>query len=709
MQFNFSEYHIKIFIISLQIAILGIIGLNFIGITIPILRELIGFLYLVLAPGFLIFKLIGIKKVTNTEKFLYTVGLSLFAITFLGLFLNFLYPTIINFKPIALLPIVIFFTFFNSVLYVLVYVIKKDTALININIELKRSHLNNMLFLLLIVFCSIIGSYFMNNYNNNLIFCVMLIIVGLIPIMIIFNRFFKEELYVLGIYTISLALILHTSLISSHVWGWDIQVEYYLSNFVLNNGYWSYSISNMYNSTLSVTLLPSVFAIICGMRIEWVFKIIYPLLYSLLPVGMYVLFKRFFSKKIAFLSCFLFISYFVFYVEILQVARQQIAELFFILLFLLLLNMETETLKKSVLSVIFSFSLIVSHYGLAYIYLILLILILIIYALFNLFKRYNLPVNISNKSLNWISVNYVILFLVLTIVWYMSFPGYNAFQHFVLLGDRIYTSIFDLMNPSSAEGIAVMTTIKSVTREIIKYLILITQFFVGIGLVYVYKNHHEDKIKQYLIIAFVCFFVGILGVFVPYFGSSLNVSRLYYMILVLLAPFSILGGLYLFKLMQRMIPFIKRPNFPLKIMGLFLFIFLMFNSGLVTEILNEKPYSISLNKELDNPLFTEQEISGSEWLNEKKIPNSNIYADEYRYRIFHRMGLFQTKRIYNQTFRLNSYIYLGYKNTDSNKFAYKSIDGVTREIKFLSTEKLLINKTKFFDSGNVEIWHVTWG
>ena len=39
------------FILTVQLSLLGIIGLDLLGINIPLLREVIGFIYLVYIPG----------------------------------------------------------------------------------------------------------------------------------------------------------------------------------------------------------------------------------------------------------------------------------------------------------------------------------------------------------------------------------------------------------------------------------------------------------------------------------------------------------------------------------------------------------------------------------------------------------------------------------------------------------------------------------
>lgn len=158
-----------------------------------------------------------------------------------------------------------------------------------------------------------------------------------------------------------------------YIWGWDTHHEYYLSNLVIANPLWNSTIPYAVNTMLSIVMFAPIVSSICNMSLTWVFKIIYPLLFSLVPLGLYRVFQKQIDDKIAFLSCFFFVSLFMFYTEMLQLARQQIAELFFVLLILLMIDKNMDKTKRAFLSIVFGVSLVVSHYGLSYIYMFCLI------------------------------------------------------------------------------------------------------------------------------------------------------------------------------------------------------------------------------------------------------------------------------------------------------------------------------------------------
>ena len=213
-----------------------------------------------------------------------------------------------------------------------------------------------------------LGAHFINLYNNPIVIYLMIILISIIVLFIGSDRFISNQLYPSAIYFISISLLFHQSLITEYLIGWDIQQEYYLSNLVLKNFFWDSTLSYNVNSMLSIVIFEPIISLIFGLDSIWIFKIVYPSIFALVPLGLYYIFKNFVSEKISFFACFFFVSITTFYLEMIALARQQIAELFLVLILLLITIEKISKLKKSILLIIFSFSLVVSHYGLSYVY-----------------------------------------------------------------------------------------------------------------------------------------------------------------------------------------------------------------------------------------------------------------------------------------------------------------------------------------------------
>ena len=109
--------------LAIQIAILSIISLDLVGLQVPILREIIGFLYLTFIPGGLLLRIFRFRKLNLVDNVLYSVGLSIAFIVTTGLLANELYPVIGILRPISFVPLMSTISIFVLVLWAISYLI----------------------------------------------------------------------------------------------------------------------------------------------------------------------------------------------------------------------------------------------------------------------------------------------------------------------------------------------------------------------------------------------------------------------------------------------------------------------------------------------------------------------------------------------------------------------------------------------------------
>ena len=273
------------------------------------------------------------------------------------------------------------------------------------------------LFLCLIPFIAIFGSYAMKVSNNNIITMILLALIAIIFILVVFDKI-PKKLYLFTVWIISISLLYMSSLISPYVWGWDIQNEYYLANLVLTYSHWNYMLPDAYNSMLSIVMLGPVYSILTNIDLDYVLKIIIPFLFSLLPLGLYRIFKiQTQDSKISFLAVFLFISFNTFYIELLSLTREMTAELFLIVILLLFFERKFKP-NLILLMILFSMGLVFSHYSTSYFFIAALIVVTLILGFFNLIN--------FNESLKKIDLkkDKTILYLLPLITIFTAFFSY---------------------------------------------------------------------------------------------------------------------------------------------------------------------------------------------------------------------------------------------------------------------------------------------
>jgi len=754
-----NDWEIKKFlkvILSIQLALWVLVGLDTMGLHIPILREFIGFIYLTFVPGILILRIIKLHKLGNIETVLYSVGLGLFTLMFMGFFMNMVYPLFGIPGPIALVPLVITLSSVVLVLCILSYIMDKDfsdTSYIDVEDILSPP----ALFLCLIPFLAIFGTYLVNFYHNNVLLMLLIVVIAIIALLIGFDKFIPMKLYPMVIFVIAISLLYHTSLISMYLWGYDVNTEYYYSNLVLTNSIWDPTIPSTVNAMLSIVMFAPIVSDICNMNPTWVFKIIYPFLFALVPLGLYHIFQKQTDDKIAFLSCLFFVSVFTFFTEMLALARQQIAELFLVLFIMVMINKNMGKINRSFLLIISGISLAVSHYGLSYIYMLTIIAAWLILVLgenigirkliYTLFSRFNIKIGHFAENHNplkeyrTINPNIVLLFITFTLAWYMYVSDSSAFNTIINIGDHITSSIFtDFLNRDAADGLDILLTKReSPLHNVLKYLHLASQLFIAIGVISFLLKPGETKFKREfgaisLVFCGICF----AGIAVPHFASSLNTSRLYQIVLIALSPFCVIGCITFSRVFYTVIRMQwtgEHEKSLLKLISIFFAIFLLFNTGWIYEIAKDHPSSIALSqesiKEYGNSqeigafyggYIPEQDVFSAKWIARNRVDNTKIFGD---YRAF--LGVLQSyggvatkgfsKNLLSNG-RINatqgvmiqdkSYYYLRYLNNIENLVSIKTYNETFKGYHhYNATEVILFveERNKIYTNGGSEIFH----
>lgn len=654
----FDTKSFLILILSVQLAVWGFVGIEILGLDIPIIREVISFLYLSFVPGILILRLLKIKDLSNSEIILYCIGLSIISLIFIGLLANLIFPLIGIYNPISLIPLVISLSLFVFLLSALCfkYEFNMDSDYQSVGYCLDSNIFDVLnfktLFIAFLPIMAIFGVFLMNyNIDNRLNLC-LLVIISLLPLFVSQN-ILPRSYYPFIVLMVSISLLFDKSLITSYICGSDIFGEYNAANHVLMNNQWLFDTPGVLNGMLSITILAPVYSIIMNLNLMWVFKIIYPLFFSLLPLGIYVYASRQFNETLAFFAAILVAYTSSFYGIMLEAARQQIAEIFLILIVLLMFQ-NFERKKKMFLLVIFSLGLIVSHYGISYIFLILLMFSMVFLAVdikFGLLTQIGnisfiscLMLYFSDKNTfefshqardNFSYLYYFLFFVISLITWYIFIASSTIFNNFVSLFDIIVNSISLEIDASSIEGLNSIVSQLSTSRELTKYIYLIIQSLISFGIffaIFNYKSHRLNKLYLYLSVSFYVLLVASL--IVPHSSASMTTSRVYHTALIFLSPYALLG---IFGLISLIIHCFSKQNFPkyhsvpyLVASVLFAFL-LIFDSGFVCELIkDEPPNSYSLNESVIWPSnFIDQEFIEIRWFCANKDDSRRILLDPY--------------------------------------------------------------------------------
>jgi uncharacterized membrane protein len=506
----------------------------------------------------------------------------------------------------------------------------------------------------------------------------MLILIALLfSIEGIYKKVLPSKFYSLAVLLIALSLLYHSSLSSAYLctFASDNPVEYFVAKTTQINGCWNLSIPKFWdigygrtNAMLSVTIFPVTYSNLLDIDLIWVFKLIYPLVFSFVPVTLYIIWQRYLGKKYAFFSAFLFMVQNTFYTEMLGLNRQIIAELFFVLLLFVTLKKDMRPIKKSILFIIFGFALITSHYGIAEI-----LLFMYLFAFLSL-----LLLKYRSKKIRTFMI---LCFSVMMFSWYIFTSNASTFESLLSYANYVYEQLSDFFNPASRGeyvlrglGLEPAPTIWNALSRAFAY---ITEILIVIGFISLVtrrsKVHFE--IESFIFISSSMALLTAL-IFLPGLANTMNMTRFYHILLFFLAPLCAIGAKFIIELLSKYRNEIKTTCFLLAV----LIPYFLFQVGFMYEIIKCPSWSLPLSGYRMSPeqLYLMGYIDGSSaasatWLSTKTNSSEwNLCAD-----IISKEGVLTT---YGMIYRgyvgtldnsteLNSktVIYLSRFNTESGK------------------------------------------
>jgi len=718
----------------------GYTGIILLNIDLPIIRQILGFIYLTFIPGILLISILKLKINSLSIFYVYTIGLSIFIVTMAGLLINQLYPIFGFHGPLTEINISIFLSFVLSI-FILILFFSPDnvpkfpgTSSLIGRIGSLRGDITSVFLCILIPSLSIIGTYFVNNYKINLFLIIMILTIAVIPLIIGYTNAIPTNLYPTFVYSISIALLLHISLISNNIYGYDIQFEYNFLNMVLENRVWDPNMPHNLYSILSISILPAVYSLICGIESKWVFKCIWPLLFATVPLGMYWLFNtQIKNAKVSFLSVYLFIVNITFYVMMASQMRTQIAEIGLVLLLISLIDEKIENFQRVILCSIFSFIIITSHYSVNLLFQLTIIMAFVIAyfaertknfvsenplleRLRGLVNAVKIPIDDSVDDINNNTIlkkfKLLILYFVISYFWMMYISHSSLLKSQVTISQRVYEALWEV-NIATTEGSRVATQSGLPLLQMINHNFhMVILFFVFIGALYVLIDQRFLAFKKlYIFFSFAFLLLNIFSLTIPTFSANLYATRIFQITFILLAPFCIIGGLFVANLFSVILTKVKIHhsinidiNLIIKIFSLLFCISALFNTGFVYEVFgNEIKSSIAIS-EIDAAVFNNQDVSSAKWLVFHKSQNFVIATDKYRCAVFSSMTSLQRQSSFEEFLSKDRYIYLGSKNIKTGQLLnVLNEDGIIMNFN-IRESKITTNRARIYDNGLSKVY-----
>lgn len=627
---------------------------------ISVLRAVFVVGYLSLVPGWLLIGLIdpernsgsniigGERQFDSTERTLYSFGLSLLSLIFIGLVVNTALPLVGVDEPLRPLPLALGLSLYSGLLAVMHEQREIDPRPSLIELRRGAYEWRVIVFFSFLPVVALVGAHFNRVYWTNIPTLLFLLLVTAIPLLLIGGAI-PEHLHPFSIYTTTLGLLVFGSLHTSFLTGRDANWEYYFSSLVIERGWWDPAINFKADVMLGISLLRPGYALLTGLPLESVYKYISIVMFAAVPVGLYHVSRSrsWVTPRIAYLSTFLFISFWSVYTKLTHNYRQQLAMIFLILL-LVAWQHSRQTGRQgrvgSLLIVLFGAGLMTAHYATAFVFLTLSVFVISI----------ALPVIFINNRVKWFSdtpytlpVVAVSGVLVTSVMWYMYVGNGILFRQLSRIGGMILIELIGVQTSVSATGGSgarwITRDLYSISYEVFRWLNYVTVGFVTIG--YLWIVYHDLRERTLARLEYILFSsaMGLMLVAAVLFPSAnpIDLARLYPIALFWIAPLAVKGALLVFGLITSVLrgnPSTDGGDFRQVPLGLFLAIFLLYSSGFIPAVTGEFQYNNALliEQELEDPLEiadaagsirTAQDVAEAEFLAEHREITYPVLTD----------------------------------------------------------------------------------
>lgn len=559
---------------------------------------------------------------------------------------------------------------------------------------------------------SIVGALTRDTMTLYAMIIVMAGIVGVIAC----TNIVPKNLCPLAIFSIGLGLLYQTTLISPYLVGTDIQSEYYYYLRALDG--WDRTIPGNYNTALGVVLLAPFLTNVFHIDGLWIFKAVYPFLFSLAPVLLYFAFKGLMERKQAFLASFFFVCLPPFMLELIAITKLQLSGLCLSFVIFLLFYPKWSSRLKFILGILASFLLLVFHYSTGYVYL----YIIGVGGVFLLIAR-QLKLGTPKFPLK-------------VLVVFVAIVACGTVGYFGLIGSSMinpFNSV-DMTNymPSSSPGQTqeplVLTALGydfmrvGVEGKIFRVLQWLTEIFIAVGFVAVVFRARKDRKfpLEYCTLAGAGLLLILLCIFLPLFSRILNMTRFYQLAVYFIAPLFVIGGVCIFK------PFFKGRVLPIITLGIIIPYFL-FTSGFVFEVLKKPdissidiPYSIALSSPRIDiaAICTDGDWEALEWVS-KNAQGNVVYADVHGVILMRgKVGLAEGAGIYKEKLSVSylpldltlvpddGWVFIREWNAEREEITYKVGVGLRESISYsnLGVDGILRDRPILYQSGQACIY-----
>ncbi|WP_161781681.1 DUF2206 domain-containing protein [Halorubrum coriense] len=465
----------------------------------------------------------------------------------------------------------------------------------------------------------------------------LLLVTGIIPV--------RSQMPV--VYSLGLAVHWHTTLVTNHLWGWDIHFVYYIAQQTQSVGSLILETSMSVAGLVVVTWFSAFLSEVLNIQIVTVMKVVLPMIAAMTPVAIFAVTRRIDSYKAA---PPLAAAAFIFFYRYFKVMpnKQALGELFIALLLLcFVVPAFTNRRWQATIPVILAAGLVLAHYATTLIYLTLISGAMLLGIIARLYYRDSVSVpQVVTATLIPAGVGWT--------WYYLEAAQGRVLVHAVAIGFNAVRKIAQLLGivPSSGSAVANRSgsgyLVRLLGDPLYALLLALTAGVLGLAvlgvlsMLYVQVVERREEPELFLKVAVTA--IGLMGAGVV-LTFGLGFDRLISIVLVVLAPTLLAGAFAVRQFFQKSGLGLPRRHVAVSI-AVLLGVWLVVGSGLAWVGTDTVPsYAIGINEEeADWRTYSDSEVSTVAWAHQYN-GNDNISVFSYS-RLNSRDGLLVAELFY---------------------------------------------------------------
>lgn len=484
-------------------------------VTVPLIV-----LSLTLVPGGLLLVLTDEQLIFGAREVLYIVGLSLMSLMALGAIVNIVLPMVGIMRPLEPIPLGVSVTALVLALGLITTRIRSSGQ---ITVPLPDLWKPTPLALGLLPLVTILSVSWLNATGDNVPIILALGIVAVVPLLAV--TWVSERWHAMTVWMVALAILYHKSLWALSGYGGQA-----FGFRAWRAGRWTPGVAEI--GPTSTALLPNgilfpMYAKFGEIHILTQYEVVNPFFVSFLPLALFVMFRRYTDSSKALLASVVFAFAHPFYLQYPTAGRAATPVLFLALLGVVLSDAEVSSVVGSVLALVFSVGIVVSHYATSYFVMaavpIALFLVLLLRYVDSIRtegggftakgRALRNRLESNDRASTVLSWTFAAFYFVTTLSWYMYMRGGAKFSQL----PKHVNSAFNQLFAANFGGRTARRVTKTYGTESIQYsktiyLLLVVLILLGL-LVFFYRRVAGDEIEfddPFLALATALF--GILGV-----------------------------------------------------------------------------------------------------------------------------------------------------------------------------------------------------